>query len=101
MTEHLIPRSASGDDVIVPIRMRRSSFEKLTAELDGRAVPIGGGTIGLVRDGEDVNGDPVWTLVVWSPEPVWRGVLEQIPANEQAVKVLLEFHNDDEHGDWG
>jgi hypothetical protein len=90
--EGLIDR-APGDDVIVPIRMRRSSFDALSATDNGHSVPVSAGMIGLVRDREDC-----WTFVVWSGEPVWHGMPEQIPGNRLAAAALAddEWEDDDE-----
>lgn len=96
MSDALIPRAA-GDDVIVPVRMRKSSFERLTSSPDGHCVVVSAGSIGLVPDRpddglDDGPGDEraVWTFVVWSGEPVWHGVPEQIPGNEASAEALAE-----------
>lgn len=78
---------ARGDDLVVPVLMRRSSFEALTARSDGHSVPVSEGMIGLVPTRAS-NGDPVYTFVVWSGEPVWHGVPEQIPGNQLAADAL-------------
>lgn len=81
---------APGDDVVIQVRLRRSSFETMTRDPEGRSVDVGSGAlIGYVPDRpEDAFGGEVWTLVVWSGEPVWRGVPEQIPANEDSAQAL-------------
>jgi hypothetical protein len=61
----LIPRAA-GDDVVIPVRFRRSSFERLASSDDGHSVPVSAGMIGLVRDVPGERGEEVWTLAVWS-----------------------------------
>ena len=98
---------APGDDVIVAVRMRRSSFEKLTSRPDGRSVEVSAGAIGLVPDEPDDGGNPVFTFTVWSGEPVWHGVPEQIPGNQEAADALkpvdmryLMFDDDDEDEDY-
>jgi hypothetical protein len=90
---------APGDDVIVAVRMRRSSFEQLTSTADGHSVPVTAGSIGLVRDHDPCRvpfeaGE--WTFVVWSGEPVWRGVPEQIPGNELSAAALAALAFDAE-----
>ncbi len=92
--EEIIER-APGDDVIVAVRMRRSSFEKLTSSDDGHSVPVTAGMIGLVRDAPAKFNDhrlspDVWTFLVWSSDPVWRGVPEQIPGNALAAAALAD-----------
>lgn len=82
---------APGDDVIVRVRLRRSSFQALTSDPDGRSVAVGDGRVGLVPE-TDQTGTlrPIYALVVWSPEPVWRGVPEQIPGNELSAAALRD-----------
>ena len=92
--EEIIER-APGDDVIVAVRMRRSSFEKLTSSDDGHSVPVTAGMIGLVRDAPAKFNDhrlspDIWTFLVWSSDPVWRGVPEQIPGNALAAAALAD-----------
>ncbi len=91
---------APGDDVIVPVRMRRSSFEKLCSTPDGRSVEVGGGMIGLVPDAPatlPLSPDAkVWTFVVWTGDPVWRGVPEQIPGNETSFGCLSLADDEDD-----
>jgi hypothetical protein len=79
---------APGDDVVVAVRLRRSSFDALTSTSNGRSVAVSAGMIGLVPDAPERD-RPVWTFVVWSPDPVWRGVPEQIPGNALAAEALI------------
>ena len=100
MSESELIDRAPGDDVIVAVRMRRSSFEKLTSTPDGHSVEVAAGMIGLVPDTPAALpltvGMPVWTFVVWSPEPVWRGVPEQIPGNQASAAALAFDAESDE-----
>jgi hypothetical protein len=64
---------APGDDIIVPVRMRLSSFEKLISTDDGHSVPVSEGMIGLIPSKpDDEHGNTVWTFVVWT-FVVWSG----------------------------
>lgn len=83
----LIPRAA-GDDVIVPVRFRRASFEKLTSTASGRSVPIDAGFIGLVPDEVCEQWGACWTFVVWSGEPTWSAAGELIPGNQESVEAM-------------
>jgi hypothetical protein len=90
----LIPR-AVGDDVIVPVRFRRASFDRLTSTADGRSVPVSAGAIGLVPDERREDDEQtVWTFVVWSGKPTWSAAGELIPGNAASVEAALAAERD-------
>lgn len=91
----LIPRAA-GDDVVIPVRMRRASFERMSASEDGHSVPVSAGAIGLVLDEPDADGNEVWTLCIWCAEPTWSAAGEQIPGNLASVEAMLDAEDFDE-----